>query len=58
LNIKLSKLSVLFGFLITCHMGGAVAQGSTEQKVKVEMQKHIGDRAKVEGVRAAPVPGL
>ena len=58
MNIKLSKLSVLFGFLIACHMGGAVAQGSTEQKVKVEMQKHIGDRAKVEGVRAAPVPGL
>jgi thiol:disulfide interchange protein DsbC len=39
-------------------MGGAVAQGATEQKVKVEMQKHIGDRAKVENVRASPVPGL
>jgi thiol:disulfide interchange protein DsbC len=58
LNIKLSKLSVLFGFLIACHMGGAMAQSATEQKVKAEMQKQIGERAKVESVRPAPVAGL
>ena len=39
-------------------MGGAAAQSSTEQKVKAEMQKQIGDRAKVESVRPAPVAGL
>jgi thiol:disulfide interchange protein DsbC len=58
LNIKLSKLSVLFGFLVACHTGGAMAQSATEQKVKAEMQKQIGERAKVESVRPAPVAGL
>ena len=58
MNIKLSKLSVLFGFLVACHTGGAMAQSATEQKVKAEMQKQIGERAKVESVRPAPVAGL
>ena len=48
----------MFGILIACYLGGAAAQGPTEQKVKVEIQKRIGDRAKVDAVRASPVPGL
>ena len=56
--MKLSKIFALFGLLIVSQMGTALAQNTTEQKLKAEMQKHVGDRAKVEAVRAAPVAGL
>jgi thiol:disulfide interchange protein DsbC len=34
------------------------AQNATEQKVKIEVQKQLGDRAKVTAVRSTPISGL
>ena len=34
------------------------AQGATEQKVKTELQKQLGDRAKISTVRSTPIQGL
>jgi thiol:disulfide interchange protein DsbC len=51
---------------LACAMGAAsmllsfsvAAQGSAEAKIKTEMQKQLGERAKVDGVRTTPVAGL
>uniref|UniRef100_UPI0040489547 DsbC family protein n=1 Tax=Polynucleobacter sp. TaxID=2029855 RepID=UPI0040489547 len=34
------------------------AQGSSEAKIKTEMQKQLGERAKIDAVRTTPVAGL
>lgn len=36
----------------------ASAQNAAEQKVKIEVQKQLGDRAKVTAVRSTPINGL
>jgi thiol:disulfide interchange protein DsbC len=51
---------------LICAMGAAsmllsfsvAAQGKPEAKIKVEMQKQLGERAKIDTVRATPVAGL
>jgi thiol:disulfide interchange protein DsbC len=51
---------------LICAMGAAsmflsfsvAAQGNTEAKIKTEMQKQLGERAKVDAVRTTPVAGL
>jgi thiol:disulfide interchange protein DsbC len=51
---------------LICAMGAAsmllsfsvAAQGKPEAKIKIEMQKQLGERAKIDTVRATPVAGL
>jgi thiol:disulfide interchange protein DsbC len=40
------------------NMSYASAQNAAEQKVKTEVQKQLGDRAKVTAVRSTPINGL
>ena len=50
---------------LICAMGAAsllsfsvAAQGNPEAKIKTEMQKQLGERAKVDAVRTTPMSGL
>jgi thiol:disulfide interchange protein DsbC len=49
-------MSVALASLLSTSL--ASAQNATEQKVKIEVQKQLGDRAKVTAVRSTPISGL
>lgn len=62
INYQMTKLVSVLSFtflaLLTINSSASFAQNATEQKVKVELQKQLGERAKINTVRGTPVPGL
>jgi thiol:disulfide interchange protein DsbC len=55
---KLRLLSMSVALASLFNIPFASAQNATEQKVKTEIQKQLGDRAKVTAVRSTPINGL
>ncbi|MEY4482092.1 MAG: hypothetical protein RIQ84_1254 [Pseudomonadota bacterium] len=55
-KLHLLSMSVALASLLSTSL--ASAQNATEQKVKIEVQKQLGDRAKVTAVRSTPISGL
>jgi thiol:disulfide interchange protein DsbC len=55
---KLHLLSMSVALASLLNMSYASAQNAAEQKVKTEVQKQLGDRAKVTAVRSTPINGL
>ena len=55
LKYPLAFMKAIMALLISSSI---FAQGATEQKVKTELQKQLGDRAKVSAVRSTPIQGL
>jgi thiol:disulfide interchange protein DsbC len=55
-KLHLLSMSVALASLLSTSF--VSAQNATEQKVKIEVQKQLGDRAKVTAVRSTPISGL
>lgn len=55
---KLHLLSMSLALISLLNTSMASAQNAAEQKVKIEVQKQLGDRAKVTAVRSTPINGL
>lgn len=55
---KLHLLSISVALASLLSTSFVSAQNATEQKVKIEVQKQLGDRAKVTAVRSTPISGL
>ncbi|MEO0048533.1 MAG: hypothetical protein RLZZ410_1492 [Pseudomonadota bacterium] len=55
---KLHLLSIIVALASLLNISIASAQNAAEQKVKIEVQKQLGDRAKVTAVRSTPINGL
>ena len=55
-KLQLLSMSVALASLLSTSF--VSAQNATEQKVKIEVQKQLGDRAKVTAVRSTPISGL
>lgn len=53
-----SVSSFVFLGLLVINSTSSFAQNATEQKVRVELQKQLGERAKISSVRSTPVSGL
>lgn len=58
LRTKRYSLAILTAFMALLISSLSFAQSTTEQKVKTELQKQLGDRAKVTAVRSTPIQGL
>jgi thiol:disulfide interchange protein DsbC len=62
LNFKMLTVTTaaagILAALLTVSSTPSFAQGAAEQKIKVELQKQLGERAKISSVRSTPVPGL
>jgi thiol:disulfide interchange protein DsbC len=48
----------ILAIVLTVIASSVFAESATEQKVKKEIQKQLGDRAKVQSVHATPIAGL
>ena len=57
-NSFTSVASIALAVFLTIGSGSSFAQSAVEQKLKVELQKQLGERAKINGVRSTPVTGL
>jgi thiol:disulfide interchange protein DsbC len=58
LNFKMLTASGLLAALLAVSSTPSFAQSPAEQKIKVELQKQLGERAKISSVRSTPVAGL
>ena len=60
MGIQFKKYSLVLATLASFIITGSMAQAQTlaEQKVKNEIQKQLGDRAKVTGVKSTPIKDL
>jgi thiol:disulfide interchange protein DsbC len=58
LNFKVLTVTMLASAVLTVSSTPSFAQSAAEQKIKVELQKQLGERAKISSVRSTPVPGL
>jgi thiol:disulfide interchange protein DsbC len=62
LNFKMLTVTTaaagVLAALLTVSSTPSFAQSAAEQKIKVELQKQLGERAKISSVRSTPVPGL
>ena len=58
LNFKMLTVSGVLAALLAVSSTPSFAQSAAEQKIKVELQKQLGERAKISSVRSTPVAGL